>query len=124
MSVHVTQHALDRYVERVAPVGFDAARALIEAASPAIETAAAFGGHIVRLGNGAKLILRGRGRVRVVTVLAPGAIDHGDRLELSHQPICCAQCGLRCGHPIARACTRTDCALPHSARCANDGGRQ
>ena len=122
MTVHVTHHAVDRYIERIAPVGRDQAVAIIRSAERAIEQAAAFGAHVVRLGNGAKLVLRGVDRIRVITVLRPSDIDRGRYEHLNSHPVCCGQCGLRCGYPQARACTRTDCALPIGSRCANDGG--
>lgn len=122
MSVHVTQHAIDRYVERIAPVDREVARRTIAAAAPAIETAAAFGAHTVRLGNGAKLVIRGpsaglgtgSSRIAVTTVLARNVINWDDvPRSRSVTPICCGSCGLRCGHPLARVCTRTDCGLGH-----------
>lgn len=69
MSVHVTHHAIDRYIERIAPVDRVAARAMIMSAERAIEFAAAFGAHTVRIGNGAKLAITGRDHIGVVTVL-------------------------------------------------------
>lgn len=153
MTVHVTKHAIDRYCERMAPVPRDEARAVMLGCTRAIEFAAAFGAHTLRIGNGAKLVLRcGRTsvgldgavstdrRVRVVTVLPRGWINRADapraskidcRLALcgtaandgrASAPVLCGRCGLRRGHPVARACTRTDCPLPHTGRCARDGG--
>lgn len=128
MSVHVTRHAVARYQERIAPVSAESARAVLEAAERAIELAAGFGAHTVKLGNGAKLVLRGLGRIRIITVLEPGMINRMDlprrkridacgRLagdDSEYGAICCGSCGLRRGHPIARACTRTDCRLVHA----------
>jgi hypothetical protein len=121
VTVHVTEHAVDRYIERVSPIGRAEARAAMQDAERLIERAVAFGGHLVRLGSGARLVLRGRDSIRVVTVLGRATVEHSDQLRLSHRPICCGRCGQRCGHPIARACTRADCVLPHASRCANDG---
>lgn len=109
MSVHITAHAIDRYIERVAPVERAEAHSRIAAAGRAIEFAAAFGGHTVRLGSGAKLVIRGVGRVRVVTVLPRGWINRADVPKGG--VVCCGGCGLRSSHPLARACTRVDCSL-------------
>lgn len=62
----ITQHAVDRYIERVDPVAPAKARAAIEAAFPVIRKAAAFGCDTVVLGNGGRLVLQGD---VVVTVL-------------------------------------------------------
>jgi hypothetical protein len=78
MSVHVTEHAIDRYIERIAPVGRDAARAAIAAAAPAILIASAFGAHTVRLGNGARLAITGRHNIRIVTVLPRDWFNRAD----------------------------------------------
>lgn len=132
MSVHVTDHAVARYRERIAPVTAADARRVLQAAERACELAAGFGAHTVRLGNGAKLVLRGVGKIRIVTVLPrnwinsmdqPRRIDACGRLagsDSDHGAICCGTCGLRRGHPIARACTRTDCSL---ARFAEGAGK-
>lgn len=91
MTVSVTHHAIARYIERVAPVDPAVAYAEIIAAERGIETAAAFGGRIVRLANGARLVVRGGGPrapvgrdgratnspIRVVTVLGRSMIDGG-----------------------------------------------
>lgn len=139
MSVHVTEHAVDRYLERIAPIGRDQARALMQSAERIIQSAAAMGVHTVRLGNGAKLVLRGggagedpadgpssptaaRGRVRVITVLTRDQINGADFPQTG--PVCCGLCGLRCGHPISNACTRADCGLGAQRRCANDQPRR
>lgn len=64
--IHVTHHAADRWVERVSPqLSRDQAAAEIRDHTPAIVKAAEFGCTIVRLGNGARLILEGR---KVITV--------------------------------------------------------
>lgn len=119
MSVHVTEHAIDRWIERIAPDNRDQARQAITASERAIEFAAAFGAHVVRLPNGAKLVCKGRGPVRVITVLGRAEIDGGRGEQLNGQPVCCGTCGVRSGHPVIRACTRTDCPL--AARFAVDG---
>lgn len=140
MSVHVTQHAVDRYIERIAPVDRDEARRILERAdAQAIEKAAAFGAHTVRLGSGVKLVITGVRDIRVVSVLPRHCINWSDlppaerehrkryareaaeeRLTLcgraapaARRPraACCSLCGLRSGHPMARACTRADCEL-------------
>lgn len=83
MTVHVTHHAIDRYIERVRPVDRISAREAMLAAQRGIEAAAAFGAHVVRLPEGAGLIVRGLNPVRVVTVLAPGNRAGGKRAQLA-----------------------------------------
>lgn len=78
MSVHVTEHAIDRYIERIAPVDRECARSTIASAERTIELAAAFGAHTVRMGNGAKLVLRGVHRIRIVSVLPRNWISRAD----------------------------------------------
>jgi hypothetical protein len=111
--IHVTEHAIDRYCERFAPVGRAAARRRIASAERAIETAAAFGAHTVRIGNGAKLVIRGTAPVRVITVLERRQINPDDVPRLG--VVCCGSCGLRTGDPVARCCTRVDCPLQRGA---------
>jgi uncharacterized protein (DUF2252 family) len=62
--IHVTEHAIDRYRERVEAVSADAAR--IALSSEAIVTAANFGAPYVKLGTGQRVVLEGS---RVITVL-------------------------------------------------------
>jgi hypothetical protein len=62
----VTDHAVNRYVERVANVDHDVARDCIMSARAVIDIAADFGCRCVLLGNGARLKLAGD---VVVTVL-------------------------------------------------------
>lgn len=67
MNVRVTHHAAERYVERIAPgLSIEQATIAIEGAAPAIAVAVAFGCKVVRLGNGARLCLKG---LTVVTVM-------------------------------------------------------
>lgn len=75
--IHVTNHAVLRWQERIARISAEDVRATIEASSPAIEAAASFGAACIRLGCGAKLVLDGR---TVVTVLPRGWI-HAGRLK-------------------------------------------
>lgn len=152
MTVHVTEHAIDRYCERVANVPRRTARQLMMAAERSIECAAAFGAHTVRLGNGAKLVITGLADIRIVTVLQRGHINWADLPpderrrrsfiarcgtaarpandqhsgargsitsvgKAQSAPVCCGNCGMRAGHPIARACVRTDCPLAN--RCVD-----
>lgn len=71
--VHVTQHAIDRYIERIEPtLSVDQARARIMASEGAIKVAADFGCRCVRTGIGAKSILVGD---RVVTVIGQSWIS-------------------------------------------------
>jgi hypothetical protein len=68
MTVIVTHHACQRYVERVDPrVTLGEAADIIAGAERAIEAATRFGAHVVRMGTGAKLVLHDG---KVVTVLA------------------------------------------------------
>jgi hypothetical protein len=69
VTVTITAHAALRYCERVDPslTPLEAVRAILRHTA-AIETAARFQCSIVKLGNGARLILKG---LDVVTVLSP-----------------------------------------------------
>jgi hypothetical protein len=67
MTVHVTNHACSRFIERVAACSIDQAREHILAHTKAIEAAAAFHCEVVLCGNGERLILQG---TRVLTVYA------------------------------------------------------
>ncbi len=70
--IFVSRHAAQRYVERIdSRVSIDEAAAEIRAHARVIQIAADFGCRVVRLANGAKLILEGRS---VVTVI--GRWDH------------------------------------------------
>lgn len=56
----VTMHAAERWVERVNPaLTVSQARSAIAAHTRAIETAIAFGAHVVRIGTGQKLVIEG-----------------------------------------------------------------
>lgn len=56
----VTMHAAERWVERVNPaLTVSEARSAIAAHTSAIETAIAFGAHVVRIGTGQKLVIEG-----------------------------------------------------------------
>lgn len=68
--IHVTHHAAERYVEPVAPeMTREQATAAIREHAPAIVKASDFGCTVVRLGNGARLVLEGR---NVITVHGRG----------------------------------------------------
>lgn len=110
MSVHVTEHAIDRYLERVAPVGREQARSIIQSAEPAFEFATRFGAHVVHLRCGGKAVLRRRDRIHVVTVIGNRQIDR-EIFQALERPACCGLCGLQSSHPIAGVCTRTECPL-------------
>lgn len=62
----ITQHAVYRYIERVAPVSAEVAISTMEAAFPAVAKAREFGCDCVVMGNGARLVLQGD---VIVTVL-------------------------------------------------------
>lgn len=66
MSVHVTDHAIERYLERVEHCPWEDARARLERAT---KSAAAFGCRVVKLGCGSRVVLEGD---RVVTVYPRG----------------------------------------------------
>jgi N-acetylmuramic acid 6-phosphate (MurNAc-6-P) etherase len=87
MGVHVTQHAIDRYIERVAPVAREEAYAAMACADAAIERARSFGANVVRIAGGAGLVITGTQDIRIVTVLGPGMIAGGHYAKLSHRPI-------------------------------------
>lgn len=67
--IHITNHAIERWQERVENIPGEAVRYRIEQHLPAIVAAARFGAPSVKLGNGVRLILDGRS---VVTVLGRG----------------------------------------------------
>lgn len=72
----VTMHARQRYIERIDPTAtLEQAAAVIHASERAVRTAHAFRCKLVKMGNGARLVLDG---TRVVTVLARGQMlsDH------------------------------------------------
>lgn len=62
--IHVTNHSIIRYQERVSPVSIDEARRILS--SEMIARACAFGARFVRLGTGQRIVLEG---YSVVTVL-------------------------------------------------------
>ena len=63
--IHVSPHAIERFIERVLPLSWDEAREAILAHAPAFEKAAAFHCEVVRCGDGSRFVLDG---CRVVTV--------------------------------------------------------
>ena len=74
----VSQHSAQRYVERIAPhMSLAEARAEIASHARAIEIAAQFGAPVVRLGNGAKLVLQQDTVVTVVARASLGPNGHG-----------------------------------------------
>jgi hypothetical protein len=66
--IRVTQHALDRYRERIAPVSEEEARDAILAHITVINIALAFGAPCVRCGDGMRLLMKDGA---ITTVLAP-----------------------------------------------------
>lgn len=60
----ITDHAIDRYCERVSPVTRDEARRLLS--TPAVQLAASFGAEYVKLGSGQRIVID---NMMVVTVL-------------------------------------------------------
>jgi hypothetical protein len=67
--IHVTDHAVRRFQERIAAVGIGEARRRILSYLPMLEIAHDFGAPVVRTGDGMGLVLK---HGAVVTVLAPG----------------------------------------------------
>lgn len=68
MMIHVTQHACERWIERVDPLAsIETARLAILAHEPMLNAAVNFGCHQVNLGCGARLLLKGH----TVTTVAP-----------------------------------------------------
>lgn len=66
--VMISQHAAERYVERIDPaLTIAEARARIAESLPALERASKFGARVVRQGCGAKLVLVGDTVVTVLT---------------------------------------------------------
>lgn len=64
--IHVTQHAIERFVERV---GGNADQARAALTTPFIEAAAKFGAKYVRLGTGHRVVID---QGRIITVLPLG----------------------------------------------------
>lgn len=54
--VHVTTHAIERYIERVAPVTPEQAAQAMDC--PAVRAAAEFGARFVRLAGGQRIVLQ------------------------------------------------------------------
>lgn len=67
--IRVTKHAIERWIERIAPVSKESARASILSHSRTLNLAVAFGSGTVKLGDGTRLVLSGNA---VVTVLPKG----------------------------------------------------
>jgi hypothetical protein len=65
--IHITNHAVQRFQERVRPCSTGQAREHILSHAKAIEAAAAFGCEVVRCAGGERLVLSG---TRVLTVYA------------------------------------------------------
>lgn len=76
MSVVVSAHAAQRYVERIEPVSIEEARARLNAHGPAVLKAVAFGCSTVKVSRDCRLVVRravaGLDGAEVVTVLEPG----------------------------------------------------
>jgi hypothetical protein len=53
---HTTEHAIERYIERVCPCTQDEARAALS--TDRIRAAIAFGARMIKLGGGQRLIIR------------------------------------------------------------------
>lgn len=74
MGIHVTQHAIDRFIQRVARV--TRAEAVIALSSPAVHCADRFGAPFVRLGTGQRIVIHDH---TVITVLpkdtSPASLD-------------------------------------------------
>lgn len=83
-NIHITYHAVQRWIERVEAVSFDEAVVAILRHTPAILTAIEMGCCCVKLGCGARLVLDG---ARVVTVYPrqpkSGSLQNGRRIPFS-----------------------------------------
>ena len=79
--IRVTQHACERFTQRVRPCSLEEARDDILSHSRAIKTAAKFGCEVVRLGSGERLVLDGE---TVVTVYAPHCLPRQLRSGRQH----------------------------------------
>lgn len=66
--IHVYQHAVRRYQERVCACSYEDAKAAILTARRGIEAAASIGCQVVRLACGARLVLEGENVVTVYGV--------------------------------------------------------
>ena len=73
MSVIVSAHAAQRYVERIAPVSIEEARQRLRAHDPAVLRAVAFGASTVKVSRHFRLVVRrtdvGLDGAEIVTVL-------------------------------------------------------
>lgn len=81
--IRITDHAVQRYAERVEPCSLADARTRIMAAARGIEAAARIHCEVVRLGNGARLVLE---RSTVVTVYGRGVLPRQCRHSRSPDP--------------------------------------
>jgi len=77
MGVHVTAHAVVRFIERVRPCSEDQAR--IALSTPAISVAADFGAHSVKLGTGHRIVIE---QGCIITVLPKPAKRRRIRREV------------------------------------------
>lgn len=66
--IHVTDHALRRFQERIRPVSKEEAREAILSHITALNIALAFGAPCVRCGDGMRIVLKGEA---VTTVFGP-----------------------------------------------------
>lgn len=66
--IRVSEHAIDRWIERAGECSRDEAREAILAHSPVLEVAAKFGCSMVRIDGRLRIVLRGR---TVVTITPP-----------------------------------------------------
>lgn len=80
--IHVYNHAIQRFQERVRPCSAEDARAEIMTASRGIEAAATIGCQVVRLGSRARLILDGE---NVVTVFGADQVPRQLRRSIGYQ---------------------------------------
>lgn len=69
---HITQHAIDRFIERVEAVTQDEARRRLAAYEKIVLAAASIGCRSVKLGCGARLALVG---AKIITVYPPSPSD-------------------------------------------------
>ena len=73
--IEATTHAIDRYIERVAPVSRSEAHAAL--CSQRMDMAAEFGAHYVKLGSGHRVVIKDGFVVTVLPARAkPGYVFH------------------------------------------------
>jgi phosphate uptake regulator len=73
--INISAHAAQRYIERVADVSVEQARAALSCR--AVVTACAFGAPFVRLASGHRVVISGMDVVTVLPIVAAGTLGRG-----------------------------------------------